>query len=236
LILSLICIFGGTIHIKKEESSGLIELLFITSLLTIIIFQIGGLSLTHGLILVIFFGYLARKLYKSGKIDKKAFNYVEERSWKVFLKFILSVSLLLISAKLIVYSALQIAEILSLTATFIGVTIVAFGTSLPELAVDLRAVKKREYNLAIGDLFGSATTNITLGLGILSIMSPGKIDLRPLAGLLPFLLTSILVVWYLSSKNEKIIRHDTIILITLYILFLLSLAGIHILSIFKFLP
>ena len=236
LILSLVCLFGGTIYIKKEENAGLIELLFITSLLTIIIFQIGGLSITHGLILIALFGYLSLKLYKSGKIDKKVFEYAEEKSWKVFVKFIVSISFLLISARLIVYSALQIAELFSLAASFVGATIVAFGTSLPELAVDLRAVKKKEYNLAIGDLFGSATTNMTLGLGILSIMSPEKINLTPLTGILPFLLASILIVWYISSKNEKIVRRDTIILIALYILFLLSMAGIQVLSIFKILP
>jgi len=236
LILSLICLFGGTIHMKRDENIGLVELLFITSLLTIIIFQIGGLSLTHGLILIALFGFLILRLYKGGKIDKKVFEYRQEKDWKVLVKFIFSISLLLVSARLIVYSALEIAEIFSLTATFVGSTIVAFGTSLPELAVDLRAIKKKEYNLAIGDLFGSAITNMTLVMGVLSLMSPGKIDLRPLTGLLPFLLTSVLIVWYLFSKNEKIIRRDTIILIALYILFLLSAAGIGILSVSNLLP
>jgi cation:H+ antiporter len=236
LILSIVCLFGGTIYMKKEEIIDLIELLFITSLITIVIFQIGGLSISHGLILIVLFGFLAQKLYKSGKVDAKVFEHVEEKRWKIFAVFITSISLLLVSARFIVQSALQIAEMFSLTATFVGSTIVAFGTSLPELAVDLRAVRKKEYNLAIGDLFGSAVTNITLGLGILSIMSPGKIDLRSIAGLLPFVLTSILLVWYLFNKNEKITKRDTILLITLYILFLLSQAGIKIFNLFEFLP
>jgi len=219
---------------KREESMGLIELLFIASLITIFIFQVGGLSMVHGLILLVLFSFLVGRLYKGGKVDKEIFEYGREEGKTVGTKFLVSVMLLIVSARLLVNSALDIADIFGVTATFIGSTIVAFGTSLPELSIDLRAVKNKEYALAIGDLFGSAVTNVTLGMGILSILNPGKIDLRTVAGLLPFLLTSILIVWYLFHKNEKISKRDALLLLTLYILFLLSQAGIQVFHVFEF--
>lgn len=63
---------------KREENTGLIELLFIASLITIFIFQVDGLSLIHGLILIVLFGFHVRRLYKGGKVEKKIFEYGRE--------------------------------------------------------------------------------------------------------------------------------------------------------------
>ena len=142
------------------------------------------------------------------------------------MKFIISVSILLVSSRLMVYSALEITDALLLTPTFVGVILVSLGTTLPELSVELRAVKQKEYALAMGDLFGSSVTNVTLVLGVASILNPVNIDVTPLFTLLPFLFGGILIAWYSFSRYGKIDRRTGIILLALYFVFLLEELGL----------
>lgn len=234
IILGLTTILGGAIYLKKKESIDLIELLFITSLITIMIFQTGTLGVIHGIILLVLFFYLVTKLYRGGRVSKQIYDDVGKKKTKekviIFLKFGVSISILIIASHFLVESALQIADFFSLAATFIGVTIVALGTSTPELSVEVLAVKKGRYALAAGDLFGAAVINMTLVLGSLSILNPVAINVVPLAGALPFLLISTLVVWYIFNTKGRITRYEGIILIALYGAFLMQEMGFLVLT------
>ncbi|RLI96288.1 MAG: hypothetical protein DRO96_03445 [Candidatus Aenigmatarchaeota archaeon] len=225
LVLGLATIFGGTIFLKKKDILNLVELLFISSLVALFIFQRGELSVLHGILLLGLFGFLLVKLYKEGHISKKVFDDKKSKKkskYLLFAKFALSIGLLLLSADFVVKSAIEIAHFFSLTSTLVGATLVALGTSLPELSVEIKAIKNRQYSLAMGDLFGSCVTNITLVLGVTSILSPVPINTESIISLMPFLMAAVVTIWYLLSKEGKITKYEGFILLVLYLLFIVE--------------
>jgi cation:H+ antiporter len=225
VVLGVCTLFAGRIRLKRKETLDLIELLFITSLACLFIFQKGGISALQGIVLLVLFAIFVKRLYRNREEKlKHRRDRIESRRATV-LKFFLSVSVLLVSARLMVFSALEIADFFMLTETFVGVVLVSLGTTLPELSVELRAVREKEYALAMGDLFGSSVTNVTLVLGIASILNPVSIDVFPLMALLPFLFASILISWYSFSRNGEIGRRTGVVLLCLYLLFLLEEFG-----------
>jgi cation:H+ antiporter len=242
IIIGLTTLFIGSIYMKRKETLHLIELLFITSAITMVIFSIGRLTILHGVMLLMLFSYMIMKLYRGGKIEREILeeeipflpkerrgllSFLRKHSgFLVFLKFLLSIAVLLGGTKILVDSAIDLAAGLGITTAFLGATVVALGTSIPELSVSFAAVNKKHYALAMGDLLGSAVTNITLVFGILSIINPVPLDMISIAGILPFLVISTLLVWYSFSRQGKITKKEGIILLLLYAGFILEQMGV----------
>jgi len=224
LVLGLVVIFGGTIILKKKEIIGLIELLFITSLVSVMIFQGGELVPFHGLILLALFGYLVFRLYNKGKIPRNVFDGVDEKKTEAIVKLFGSLALLVIAAHFLVDASVGMAHSLGISNTLIGATLISLSTTMPELSVELRAVKSKQYALALGDLFGSAVTNVTLVLGTLLVLSTGrpKIDTKPILGILPIFFMTLFFIWYTLTKRGRITKQEGMVLIGLYALFLVQ--------------
>jgi cation:H+ antiporter len=79
---------------------------------------------------------------------------------------VISILLLIISSNFVVSSAVSLATMMNIEATFIGLSIIAVGTSLPEILVSIASVKKKEFSIAIGNIIGSNTLNM---LGVLCL-------------------------------------------------------------------
>ncbi len=84
--------------------------------------------------------------------------------------------LLLASSKLLVWGAVAIAHSMGISDLVIGLTIVALGTSLPELAASLMSALKNEHDIAIGNIIGSNIFNLLAVLGLPGLLDPGPID------------------------------------------------------------
>lgn len=124
----------------------------------------------------------------------------------------------LISARLVVYSAYNIAIAFGAPQILIGAKIVAVGTSLPELTLDLMAVKRGRVQLAIGDIIGSNLTNLTLVLGLVLLTAPFRVDMTVFTEILPFLLITTIIFWrFLMRGGVSKVGGFTLILT--YILF-----------------
>ncbi|MDD5416675.1 MAG: sodium:calcium antiporter, partial [Candidatus Aenigmarchaeota archaeon] len=113
------------------------------------------------------------------------------------------------------------SEFFNVGRSIIGATIVALGTSLPELSVSLTAIYKRKISIALGDLIGSTVINMTLVLGITSLLGTVMLN-ETIIFLVSFLLISNMILLYISS-NFKIGRSEGLALIGLFIIFLILL-------------
>jgi cation:H+ antiporter len=136
----------------------------------------------------------------------------------VIATLLLSFMFVVVSARLTVYSASNIAVALGVPPILIGAKIVAIGTSLPELTLDLAAVKRGRVQLALGDIIGSNLTNLTLVLGLVLLTSPFKVDLTIFIEILPFLLITTVIFWRFIMR-DGISKTGGAILILLYVLF-----------------
>jgi cation:H+ antiporter len=129
---------------------------------------------------------------------------------------------------LIVDNGVSIAQYLGLPASVIGATLIAFGTSLPELATTIQALKKGLFEMALGNIFGSCITNLTLVLGITSILSFSQVSVLAAGSMLFFTLASSLIMWYIINTRKYIGNKISLFIIFIYILFVLQQIGFSI--------
>lgn len=183
-ILNILLILGVTSCItvlKVAESTVYFEIpfvIFITAVLVVIGGTQGELGFISGIILwilfIIFFVYLI-KMSKKGKTDENTVegeNYdgKKESALKLALITLAGLVAIVIGSDLTVDGATEIAKILGISERIIGLTIVAFGTSLPELITSVTAAIKGKADIAIGNIVGSNIFNILFVLGTTSLI------------------------------------------------------------------
>lgn len=125
---------------------------------------------------------------------------------------------LVLGSKWLVDSATFIALEFGISELIIGLTIIAFGTSLPEVATSIMAALKGERDIAVGNIVGSNTFNILTVLGIASVVSPAGISV-PAEALrfdIPFMVMIALVCWPMLADGLKVSRINGIFLISFY--------------------
>ncbi len=116
---------------------------------------------------------------------------------------------------LVVDSASSIAAAFGLTENLIGLTIVAMGTSLPELVTSMVASKKGENGLALGNVIGSNIFNILLILGVSSVLSPIRVTVFSSYDLICLILFSC-VCWVMGKRKMKYTRFHGILMVAMY--------------------
>jgi cation:H+ antiporter len=158
--------------------------LMAVSLLTVSLFLDTFLSRVDGVVmltgLVIVMVWLARLGLRSADQDPLAMDYAAEIPSDVSMPMaivwlLIGLGTLLIGAELLVDGAIGIAKLLGVSEVVIGITIVAFGTSLPELAVSLASALKKEYGLAIGNIVGSNIFNLLAVIGVAATIAPAAL-------------------------------------------------------------
>ena len=158
--------------------------LLAVSLLTVSLFLDTRLSRPDGIVmltgLIIVMIWLARLGIRSSATDPIKMDFEAEIPDNVSMIAALTwltigLCALLIGAQWLVSGAIGVAQTLGVSEIVIGITIVAFGTSLPELAVSLMSVLKGEYGLAIGNIVGSNIFNLLAVIGVAATIHPAAV-------------------------------------------------------------
>ena len=152
----------------KSELSSIHFGLFISSIIPMILIYIRTATWIIGLVLIFIFIVYMYQLSKVRMPQENGIVTQEEKSrLKRYVLFTIAGALgVVVSAYFLVESAVGIAQTVGIPQTVIGATIIAFGTSLPELTLDLKAFLRGHSALAFGDIIGSSFINITLILGV----------------------------------------------------------------------
>lgn len=150
-----------------------------------------------------------------------------------YLLFIIGFFFLIKGANLLVDGSASIAKKLNISSIVIGLTIVAFGTSAPELIVNIFASLQGNSEIAIGNILGSNISNILLILGISSLIYPIRAKKDTVIKAIPFSLLAIIVLWFMANDLpivggifSGITRIEGFILIAFLIIFLYYTYGI----------
>ena len=136
----------------------------------------------------------------------------------LFLIFAVGMVVLYFGAEATLNGAVSIAARMGVSQLVIGLTLVAFGTSCPELSLDISAAIQGSTDLAFGDLVGSNIANIGLILGIAAIVSPLRVQMRLLRAEVPIVIAVSLVVLGLASDGV-ISRQDGLFMLAAFVLF-----------------
>jgi len=214
----------------KEELESLYAGLFIASIIPLSLIYIAYASQFVGFLLLTVFALYTYQLLRAKKPMEETETggsvHEEERSKLrryVVLTFAGIISVVA-SSYFIVDSASNIADMLGVPRSLIAATIIAFGTSLPEFSLDVRAIIKGEPALAFGDIVGSNFVNVTLILGVTLVASPLTIDMRIFSDLVIFSIIANLLLWYFLTTGRMSWR-EGVILLFIYILFLATTFG-----------
>ncbi len=130
--------------------------------------------------------------------------------------------LLVVSSRLLVWGAVTIAQTLGVSDLVIGLTIVAIGTSLPELASALAAIKKNEHDLILGNILGSGIFNTLAVVGLAAVIEPLQVDpevlYRDWTLMLALTLGLLLMGYYgITGKRKLITRGEGSVLMLVYV-------------------
>jgi cation:H+ antiporter len=209
----------------KEEIGTLYFGLFVASVVPLTLLYIGYASRVIGIILIAIFIFYVYQLSKVRKIREEGSFGEERRKLPVYTFFaLLGIALVVASAYFIVDSATFIARALKIPEVVIGATIVAFGTSLPELATSIDAVQKGHMDLALGNIVGSCFINITCILGVALVGANLAVNMAAFSHLVMFSLITNLLLWYFLS-SERISWREGAILLIMYAIFLTTSFG-----------
>lgn len=185
----------------------------------------GEINLLEGiflLLLMALYMYLTFKSAKKGQPEKQPEDQpaVKHNIWISLILVIVSCAGLIAGSELLVYGAENIAKSLGVSDRVIAVTVVAIGTSLPELTTSIIAAVKKELDISVGNIIGSNIFNICMIIGLTSCVTPLEAEPTILSFDVWFLLASILLlgitVFPIKGKTE-IIRFEGILLLLLYI-------------------
>ncbi|MGL4740384.1 MAG: calcium/sodium antiporter [Sarcina sp.] len=209
--------------------------LFVTVLLYVVVFiglPIGKsnfLSRTEGIILVliciVYIGYLVYSSKKCVLDESEEEDKLRYKNMKIMPKLIFAIIglvCIIIGGDLVVKNASKIAQTLGMSQELIGLTIVAIGTSLPELVTSVVAAKKGENGIALGNVLGSNIFNIVLILGVSSTISPIAVAGSLVVDLsLLIIITLILVGYILIGKKDirTISKKEGFLLIVTYVIY-----------------
>ncbi len=161
---------------------------------------------------------------KEAKIETK--EKIEEVSeglnFKPFLFLIFGLVGVIVGANYTIESVLKISEILKVSPSLIAITVVAVGTSLPELVVSIQAAAKKKYEVALGNVFGSNVFNILIVTGIPALIHPLIVDKATFNIGFPFLI-AVTLLFVISGISRRIHVWEGLMYLLIYILFIAKL-------------
>lgn len=155
-----------------------VSLLTVTLFLDTYLSRVDGLVLLTGLVIVMV--WLTRLGLRSAQTDPLLVDYDAEipkdvSTLMAFVWVALGLGMLLVGAELVVDGAISIARELGVSEIVIGITLVALGTSVPELAVSIVSAIKGEFGLAIGNVVGSNIFNLLAVVGVAATIQPSEL-------------------------------------------------------------
>lgn len=172
-----------------------------------------------GIILLLVFAVYMFMTVKAGIQNRIEDEPIEELSlWKSILIAVLGLAGIVLGGDWSVDGAKEIARILGMSEALIGLTIVAIGTSLPELVTSIVAARKGENDIAVGNVIGSNIFNILLILGVSSVIHPMDVSQTYLYDIGMLILT-MLAVYLPIAKTKKVGRGTGIVMVLCYVVY-----------------
>lgn len=200
------------------------NLLYLIMLFVPIVLGIDGkFSRIDGLILIGLGIIFLIKIYHNSTKFRKKFNHTKREPFvKSLILLILSLFALLLSAYFTVEFATDFAQGIGIPLVVIGITIIAFGTCLPELMISIKSVRTNSDEIALGDIFGTVMIDATIVMGFVALISPFNWTFSGffVTGLTRFIAGIFVIIFMKSEKSIN--KTEGIVLILFYILFIFT--------------
>ena len=204
----------------REEVRSLYFGLFVSSIIPLSLLYLEEASRYIGVILLTVFVVYLYQLSRIRNIKEEgSLGPERQRLRKYAFITMAGIAGVVAMSYFIVDSASYVAKSVWIPPVIIGATVIAFGTSVPELATSITATRKGHLDLALGNIVGSCFINVTYILGVTLVSSPLNVNMTAFSKLAIFSLITNLFLWYFLS-NEKLTWREGAVLLFIYALFL----------------
>jgi len=226
LVLALVAVLSNISVDKKFFKRDWPWMFFLSIVLSLFLYTGNILDKLEGIILISILILFIINVLKKSNVNE-TYNDVDDKlslvsNFKIFLWLIISSFALYYGSEFLVDGAVNFAKQISISEAVISVTIIAIGTSIPELAASLVAIAKNEKGISVGNLIGSNIFNIGSVLGITSIIKnipvAQEIIQRDIFWMLLFAIL-IIILSILPEKN-KISKYKGLIMLVCYFIFI----------------
>lgn len=180
--------------------------------------RIDGIILLFFLVVFLVYGFITAKDKSNGQANPtiRPLNQI----LKNCLYIILGIVMLSFGANFVVREAIVIAGQMGLSQTFIGISVVALGTSLPELATSAVAAARGESDISVGNVVGSNLFNICLVMGVVGIFNPMSIDKSLHLFQFPFMIFICFVLGIMAALKKGVNKSGGFFFITLFLVYI----------------
>lgn len=223
-LISPIIVQSSTVW--KEIPISLFAVLLLLFLSNSIISQDEVLSRFDGIILLLFFCLFLIYVFKQLKNENTVSIQKQNKfsNFKIWAFILLGLGFLIAGGRLVVVNSVSIAESLGISETIIGLTIVAIGTSLPELATSVVAAVRKNSGIAVGNIIGSNIFNIFFIFGASTLIKPVDFNTKFNSDLYVLAVGTILLFLAMfSGKKKRLDRWEAGILLLIYVGYVASL-------------
>ena len=223
IVIGIPLLLAGGITLQNNLRRTEILYLNLATVAPLILLLDGNLTRLEGVaLLVLFVFYIYDLIFRSRAYHRVIENHRLRRPFTRELSFFaLGTAVLLVSAIALVTSSGSLAAAVGIPTILVGIIVIALGTSLPELAFSLAAIRERHPNLLLGNIMGSVVANATLVLGLTALISPIQLEATNI--LFPSVLVLLLTLVFFSAllRSGKFRVRDALILIFGYLLFVI---------------
>jgi len=213
LALGLLAVFGRKVPLEAGIFSRKRLLMWGALMLPLVLALDGQLSRIDGVLLIGAFAAYVYSLWKlesaTGKLKK---NVPLQHLWKDAFIFLGCLVAVLLSGRWLALSSVGMAQELGIPAYFIALVVIGIGTTMPDLAVELRAVMKKRSAIGLGDLLGSLTIQLLLFFGIISVISPLDVHIPTVLNAFIFLALCITTLMLLMRRKHMTWKHGLLFL------------------------
>lgn len=222
LILGLTSIVTPLVFSKTTKDYDISIMLFSTIIVLLLANKGNILSRADGILLLVLFIFFI--LYTI-KIAQKSMNNCKENEVEIpkgkmivsVIKILVGIVLLKFGGDISVNNAVEVAQVLGVSERIIGVTIVAIGTSLPELITSIVAALKKEIDIAIGNIVGSNIFNLLLILGVSATISPIVYSIEYNFDFILLSIASLLLLCFaMFGKKDTMTRFNGLVYLLMY--------------------
>jgi len=219
--LGLLCLIGKKISLEPSIFTKKRLLMWGMLMLPFVLGILGNdLSRLDGAIMLAAFCIYLVMLWKiEGKTGKIKKNVEFKNIWRDAAIFMLALAALILAGRWLVFSSIQIAAYFNVPAYFIALTVIGIGTTIPDFAVEIRSLFQAHSSIGLGDLLGSLMIELLLFFGIVSVITPIKIDMAQALNAMIFLVLGITLVMFWMNKKQLTWKHG-IAFLALYAVFL----------------
>lgn len=192
-------------------------------IVAVVLMVLGWLGMTLGhidgfILLVMFAGFLLwmiRSAQKARNESEAEDEYEIRPIWQCIVYIVGGAAAIAAGGQIVVNAASAIATSFGMSQNLIGLTIVAFGTSLPELATSVVAARKHEVDMALGNVIGSNIFNILFVLGVAAAIHPMVFQMENIIDIIVLVVMSIIVLCFAWTK-QKLARWEGFTMLVMY--------------------